>query len=94
LADDVVLGGEREEVARRLRAVLPTRLARFGLTLHPTKTGLVAFRRPDSHKEADPGNGTCECLGWPHDWTKSRRGAWVITWTASRGTTKSPAFSI
>jgi hypothetical protein len=79
VADDVVIGCEWEEDARRIMAVLPKRFARFGLTIHPTKTVLVSFRKPDSRTEADPGNGTCECLGLTHDWARSRRGDWVIT---------------
>ena len=78
LADDCVIGCEREEDARRIMAVLPKRVARFGLTMHPTKPGLVACRRPGSQAETDTGHGTCECLGCIHDWTKSRRGSWVI----------------
>jgi hypothetical protein len=78
VADDVVIGCEREEDARRLMAVLPKRVARFGLTIHPTKTVLVTFRRPVSHAESDTGNGTFELLGFTHYWTKSRRGSWVI----------------
>lgn len=77
-ADDCIIGGEREDDARRIMAVLPKRVARFGLTIHPTKTGLVSFRKPASPAEADTGNGTCEFLGLTHDWTKSRRGYWVI----------------
>ena len=73
-ADDFVIGCEQEADARRIMAVLPKRFARFGLTIHPTKTVLVSFRKPDSRKEADTGNGTCECLGLTQDWTKSRRG--------------------
>ena len=77
-ADDFVIGCEREDDARRIMAALPRRFARFGLTIHPTKTGLVSFRKPGFHAESDTGNGTCECLGFTHDWTKSRRGYWVI----------------
>jgi hypothetical protein len=77
-ADDFVIGCEREEDARRIMAVLPKRCARFGLTLHPTKTGVVSFRKPDSRKEADTGPGTVEGLGLTHDWASSRRGYWVI----------------
>jgi group II intron reverse transcriptase/maturase len=77
-ADDCVIGCEREADARRIMAVLPKRVARVGLTMHPTKTGLVACRKPGSHGESDTGNGTGECLGLTHDWTKSRRGSWVI----------------
>jgi RNA-directed DNA polymerase len=78
LADDVVIGGEREDDARRLMAALPKRFARVGLTIHPTKTVLVSFRKLDFQAESDTGNGPCEGLGLTHDWTKSRRGYWVI----------------
>lgn len=77
-ADDFVIGCEREEDARRIMAVLPKRFARFGLSIHPTKTVLVSFKRPGSQAESDAGNGTFEFLGFTHYWTKSRRGYWVI----------------
>jgi hypothetical protein len=59
-------------------AVLPKRFARFGLTIHPQKTRLVAFRKPGRTVASGHGNGTFEFLGFTHDWTKSRRGYWVI----------------
>ncbi len=46
-ADDAVLLFEYEEDARRVLAVLPKRFGKYGLTLHPDKTRLVAFERPD-----------------------------------------------
>ena len=73
-ADECVIGCEREDEARRIMAALPKRVARVGLTMHPTKTVLVAFRKPGFHAESDTGNGPCECRGVTHDWTKSRRG--------------------
>ncbi len=45
-ADDAVMGFESERDARRVMEVLPKRFARYGLTLHPTKTRLVKFVRP------------------------------------------------
>jgi RNA-directed DNA polymerase len=45
-ADDFVIGCELEGEARRIMAVLPKRFARFGLRMHPTKTALIAFRKP------------------------------------------------
>jgi group II intron reverse transcriptase/maturase len=45
-ADDGVIGCEREDEARRILAVLPKRLARFKLTIHPQKTRLVRFQPP------------------------------------------------
>jgi hypothetical protein len=83
-AEDFVLGCEREEDARRLRAVLPKRFARFRLTIHPQKTRLSAFGKPAGRETADQGNGTCEFLGFTPYWAKARLGYWVL----KRKTTK------
>ena len=77
-ADDVVIGGELEADAHRIMAVLPKRFARDGLPIQPTKTALMAFRKPAGHAGAAPRNGTCDFLGLTHDWTPSRRGCGVI----------------
>ena len=77
-ADDFVIGCEREAAARRIMAVLPKRFARFGLSIHPEKTTLIAFRQPDTRKGPAHGNGTFDFLGLTHYWTQSRRGFWVI----------------
>jgi hypothetical protein len=76
-ADDCVIGCELEGDARRIMAVLPKRFARFGLRIHPTKTALIAFRKPEAPQGIDPGNGTCDFLGLTHSWSRSRRGFWV-----------------
>ena len=80
-ADDAVMVFEKEEDARRVLDVLPKRFGRYGLTLHPEKTRLVAFRKPpectDSHGDG-PGPGTFDLLGFTHYWGLSRRGHWVI----------------
>jgi group II intron reverse transcriptase/maturase len=77
-ADDFIIGGELEADARRVMAVLPKRFARFGLSIHPEKTALIAFRKPPGHHETSKGNGTFDFLGLTHYWAKSRRGYWVI----------------
>jgi hypothetical protein len=77
-ADDCVIGCAREADARRIIAVLPKRFARFGLRMHPEKTALMAFRKPDARQGPAHGNGTFDFLGLTHDWTPSRRGFWVI----------------
>jgi retron-type reverse transcriptase len=46
-ADDAVFSFLDEADARRVLDVLPKRFARFGLRLHPEKTKLVDFRRPE-----------------------------------------------
>jgi Reverse transcriptase (RNA-dependent DNA polymerase) len=73
-ADDFVIGCELEGDARRIMAVLPKRFARFGLRMHPTKTVLIAFGRPEARPGADQGNGTFDLLGLTHYWARSRRG--------------------
>ena len=76
-ADDFVIGCAREADARKSMAVLPKRLARYGWTIHPTKTALITCRKPAGHAGATPRNGTCDWLGLTHDWALSRRGCWV-----------------
>lgn len=79
-ADDFVILCELEEDARRVLAVLPKRLAKYGLSLHPDKTRLVRFRRPALRAESPRanGNGTFDFLGFTHYWARSRRGFWVV----------------
>ena len=77
-ADDCVIGCAVKADARKIMDVLPKRFSRFGLRIHPTKTALRAFRKPDAREGSEDGNGTCDFLGLTHDWTRSRRGFWVI----------------
>src|SRR6266699_2826594 len=77
-ADDFVIGCEVAADARKIMDVLPKRFSRFGLRIHPTKTALRAFRKPDACEGSEDGNGTFDFLGLTHYWTRSRRGYWVI----------------
>jgi RNA-directed DNA polymerase len=85
-ADDVVIIFEHERDARRVLDVLPKRLAKYGLTLHPEKTRLIDFRRPDRRATASPNNNgdarsrpdTFNLLGFTHHWAMSRKGFWVV----------------
>jgi len=72
-ADDAVLVFEREEDARRVFEVLPKRFAKYGLSLHPEKTRLVAFGRP-RRRGGGPRPETFDYLGFTHYWGRSRRG--------------------
>ncbi len=88
-ADDFVMGFEREDDARRVLAVLPKRFAKYGLTLHPTKTRLVPFRRPayretEGRRTSGPEPGTFNFLGFTHIWRRSRRGFWVVQLLTAR----------
>lgn len=80
-ADDAVFLFANERDARRVLAVLPKRLGKYGLTLHPTKTRLTAFRRPDRTPPSGGGAGdarTFDLLGFTHFWGKSRQGKWIV----------------
>jgi group II intron reverse transcriptase/maturase len=76
--DDFVLGCELESDARRIMTALPKRCARFGLTIHPQKTAVVAFSKPSTHAKEPPEKSTFEFLGFTHYWARSRQGYWVI----------------
>jgi RNA-directed DNA polymerase len=80
-ADDFVIGFAHEEDARRVLEVLPKRFGKYGLTLHPTKTKLVPFQRPNPRSNSGTGGpeaGTFDLLGFTHCWGRSLRGGWVI----------------
>jgi RNA-directed DNA polymerase len=74
-ADDFVIAFESEDDARRVLKVLPLRLGKFGLTLHPTKTRLVEFNRP---RADGPRPGSFDLLGFTHFWGRSRKGTWIV----------------
>jgi hypothetical protein len=77
-ADDFVIGCQYEEDARRIMKVLPKRFDRFGLTVHPEKTKLIAFGKPAQGKGVRRGEATFDFLGFTHYWAKSLNGYWVI----------------
>ena len=82
-ADDFVIGVAREEDARRIMEVLPKRMSKYGLTVHPEKTRLVRFQPPQAASSATeerdpPGPTTFDFLGFTHYWGRSRQGVWVV----------------
>ena len=78
-ADDVTVVFSLEEDARRVWAVLPKRVARYGLTLLPEKTRLIAFRCPSGiDRDATARSTSFDMLGFTHFWSRSLRGSWVI----------------
>ena len=76
-ADDFVMVFAREDDARRVYEVLPKRFAKYGLTLHPDKTRLLEFRRPDLSRDKE-GPTTFDLLGFTHYWGLSRKGKWIV----------------
>jgi group II intron reverse transcriptase/maturase len=79
-ADDAVMVFAEETDAQRVFEVLPKRLEKYGLTLHPQKTRLVDFRRPDRrpNDQSPKGPGSFDLLGFTHFWAHSRAGTWVV----------------
>lgn len=81
-ADDFVMGFACEADARRVLEVLPKRFGRYGLTLHPDKTRLLAFQPVDRPDRSASGTGSepgmFDFLGFTHFWGRSRKGAWVV----------------
>jgi len=76
VADDFVIGCDFESDARRIMEVLPKRMQKYGLTIHPTKTRLLNFSKPS--RGASKGASTFDFLGLRHYWGKSRKGKWVV----------------
>ena len=80
-ADDFIVGFEQKEDAEKVYRVLFKRFEKYGLSLHPEKTRLIAFGRPEEPKGDGPEGtppGTFDFLGFTHYWGKSRKGTWVI----------------
>ena len=82
-ATRLVIGVAREDDARRIMEVLPKRMSKYGLTVHPEKTRLVRFQLPptansETEERDPPGPTTFDFLGFTHYWGRSRQGAWVV----------------
>jgi group II intron reverse transcriptase/maturase len=83
-ADDAVILFEHEEDAKRVMNELPKRFEQHGLTLHPDKTRIVPFKRPDRMRprrdDDDDSQGplTFDFLGFTIHWGKSLSGKWVV----------------
>jgi RNA-directed DNA polymerase len=80
-ADDFVMGFQHEQDAHAMREALATRLAEFGLELHPDKTRVLRFGRFAREQRERKGQGrpeTFEFLGFTHIVGQSRRGAFLL----------------
>jgi RNA-directed DNA polymerase len=82
-ATRLVIGAAREDDARRIMEVLPKRMSKYGLTVHPEKTRLVRFQPPqtsdsDTKGGEPPEPKTFDFLGFTHYWGRSQRGVWVV----------------
>ena len=80
-ADDAVLVFAQKEDAERVMEVLPKRFGKYGLTVHPDKTRLICFGKPQMCEEGTPEPPRWEkfnFLGFTHYWGRSRKGVWVV----------------
>ena len=83
-ADDFVVAFERRDDAERVLAALGQRMERFGLTLHPEKTRLVAFHQPDRGPAGGEPPETFDFLGFTVLWRKTRKGGWTVGFKTRR----------
>jgi hypothetical protein len=78
-ADDFVIAFARRDDAERVMAVLPKRMQRYGLALHPDKTRLIEFRKPARHQMSGKGPSTFDFLGYTLYWRRGKTGKWSLT---------------
>jgi RNA-directed DNA polymerase len=74
-ADDAVLYFEKREDAEKVLEVLPKRLGKYGLSLHPEKTKLLDFTKPKDGGKRRP---TFDFLGFTFYWGKTRKGKPIV----------------
>lgn len=72
-ADDFLLGFTNREDAMRVMKVLPQRLGKYGLTLHPEKTKLIELQ-----DEEGGHSKKFDFLGFTHYMSKSQKGVAVL----------------
>jgi len=80
-ADDLVVGFEREDDARRFLDAMRARLEGFSLSLHPDKTRLIEFGRHAAARRKRQGLGKPETfmfLGFTFICGKSRQGTFQL----------------
>lgn len=80
-ADDFVIVLANRQDALRVMEVLPKRVGKYGLTVHPEKTRLIDFRDPWHFTRRHDGSGkpeTFALLGFTHYWGKAKKGNPVV----------------
>jgi len=75
-ADDFVIAFGEQEDAVRVLELLRTRMAEYGLVLHPDKTRLVPFRKPGAGSDGGSTSATFDFLGFTIYWGRTQRGSW------------------
>jgi RNA-directed DNA polymerase len=86
-ADDLVMTFQREQDVRAMREALTSRLAKFGLELHPEKTRVLRFgrfARQDAERDGRTRPETFDFLGFTHIASVDRRGMFQLKRRTSR----------
>ena len=85
-ADDMIFIFERKEEAERFYKVLPKRLAKFGLEIHPRKTRVITAGRFAAARARRQGKRlpTFNFLGFTCYWGKTIKGYWRLKYTSRR----------
>jgi len=85
-ADDLAITFERHDDAQRVMQVLPQRMAKFGLRLHPNKTRLLPIGRPSVSDPGGKGPATFDFLGFTVFWRRAHGGTgWRVGMTTRKG---------
>ena len=77
-ADDFVIAFSRKDDAHQVHRWLVSRMAEYGLELHPDKTRLLDFRHPPPDQRGGKGPCTFDFLGFTVLWSRSRQGNWYL----------------
>lgn len=77
-ADDFIMCFENKRDAERVLEILPKRMEKFDLKLHPDKTRLVPFNRPRKRGTDRKGPGTFDFVGFTFYWKRRRSGNWGL----------------
>jgi RNA-directed DNA polymerase len=96
-ADDFVMGFQREQDALAMREALASRLAKFGLELHPEKTRVIRFgryARKDVERDGRKRPETFEFLGFTHIAGLNRSGGFLLNRRTSRKKRKAKLASL
>jgi hypothetical protein len=85
-ADDFVMVFEQEWDAKRMMVALPKRFEKYGLTIHPDKTRMLHFARPNPKQSDTDGDGpeSFDFLGITHLWGRTRKGRWAVRQKTAR----------
>jgi RNA-directed DNA polymerase len=86
-ADDIIVGFQHEQEARRFWTELRERFAAYGLELHPDKTRLIEFGARAASDRRRGGRGkpeTFDFLGFTHICGKTRKGRFTVLRKTSR----------